>query len=63
MDEYGKGFMQGAIVAFVLVVLIWIAIAAEVEDRKIKSGYLTRGKKVYTVELFDTLDTPKGDSP
>lgn len=61
MDEYQKGFVWGFIVATVLVVLISVVIAAEVEDRKIAAGYLTRCQKVYTVELFDTLDTPEGE--
>ncbi len=61
MDDYQKGFVWGFIVAVVLVVILWTAVAAEVEDRKIANGYLTRCQKVYTVELFDTLDTPKGE--
>lgn len=61
MDEYQKGFVWGFIVAAVLVVFLWIMAAAAVEDGKIRSGYLTRKQKVYTVELFDTLDTPEGE--
>lgn len=61
MDEYQKGFTWGFIVATVLVVIIWAVAAAKVEDRKIANGYLTRLRKVYTVELFDTLDTPEGE--
>ncbi len=60
MDEYQKGFAWGFIVAAILVVLIWVVVAGEVEDYKIANGYLTRCQKVYTVELFDTLDTPEG---
>ncbi len=60
MDDYQKGFLQGFGFAVVSVVLLWVAVAARVEDCKIANGYLTRHQKVYTVELFDTLDTPEG---
>jgi hypothetical protein len=61
MSEYQRGFVHGFLAGVVLVVLWWIVIAAEVEDRKIEAGYLTRLDKVYTVKLFDTLDTPDSE--
>ena len=61
MDEYARGFMWGLIVGCVGMILIWVAVAEKVEGRKIASGYLTHHQRVYTVELFDTLDTPEGE--
>ena len=56
---FGVGFVVGALCAFAV---SW-GVAEIVESHKVGSGYLTFENKVYSVELFDTLEIPeKGET-
>ena len=50
---------MGFIGGILCVVVIWLVAASLVEQAKISGGYLTYRNTVYSVTLYDTLDTPE----
>lgn len=59
MSDSDKSLLVGFIGGILCVVVIWLVAASLVEQAKISGGYLTYRNTVYSVTLYDTLDTPE----
>ena len=56
LDKFA--FWLGFIVGVLITAFVWFNVAVAAERLKVRDGYLTLDNKVYSVELFDTLDKP-----
>lgn len=61
--DRGDSFVIGLIVGAAVVTVIALLAQSDLNEEIINQGYWEHNKKIYTVTLFDTLETPKEPSP
>ena len=57
-EDTTGGLITGLFLGWVTTLFFWIITAELTEQAKVTAGYLTYCDKVYSVTLYDTLDTP-----